>query len=138
MTTRVRMLLLACTGAAGLMLASSALAAFTPTIAIRHAPPTINSNGATSIRVAVPRDDDPLFRAVIYAPTGYTAVLAQPARHQLAVGQRDLPGNMQQAVGFHRCDIGGDGCGGGGQGDAQFTQPGFDAHEDAPWVDGIF
>lgn len=83
MTTRVRMLLLACTGAAGLMLASSALAAFTPTIAIRHAPPTLNSNGATSIRVAVPRDDDPLFRAVIYAPTGYTAVLAQPAGTQV-------------------------------------------------------
>ena len=40
MTTRVRMLLLACTGVMGLMLAGSALAAFTPTIAIRHTPPT--------------------------------------------------------------------------------------------------
>lgn len=83
MTTRLRMLLLACTGAAGLMLASSALAAFTPTIAVRHTPPAINSNGGMSLRVAVPRDDDPLFRAVIYAPTGYTAVLGQAAGTQV-------------------------------------------------------
>jgi hypothetical protein len=83
MTTRVRMLLLACTGVVGLMLASTALAAFTPTIAIRHAPPTLNSNGETSIRVAVPRDDDPLFRAVIYVPTGYTAVLSQAVGTQI-------------------------------------------------------
>ena len=83
MTTKVRMLLLACTGVIGLMLAGSALAAFAPTIAVRHTPPTLNSNGATSLRVAVPRDHDPLFRAVIYAPTGYTAVLAQPAGTQI-------------------------------------------------------
>jgi hypothetical protein len=83
MTTRVRMLLLACAGAVGLVMASGALAAFVPSIAIRHAPPTLNSNGATSIRVSVPRDDDPLFRAVIYVPTGYTAILNQAAGTQI-------------------------------------------------------
>lgn len=83
MTTKFRMLLLACTGVMGLMLAGSALAAFTPTIAIRHAPPTLNSSGATSIRVAVPRDDDPLFKATIYAPPGYTAVLSQASGTQV-------------------------------------------------------
>ena len=83
MTTKLRMLLLACTGVMGLVLASGALAAFVPSIAIRHAPPTLNSNGATSIRVSVPRDDDPLARALIYVPTGYTAVLNQAAGTQI-------------------------------------------------------
>jgi hypothetical protein len=77
------MLLLACTGAVGLVLASSAMAAFVPSIAIRHAPPTLNSNGATSIRVSVPRDDDPLFKATIYAAPGYTAVINQAAGTQI-------------------------------------------------------
>ena len=83
MTTRVRMLLLACTGAVGLVLASSALAAFVPAIGVRHATPTLNSNGPLSIRISVPRDDDPLFRAVIYAPTGYTAIINQAAGTQI-------------------------------------------------------
>lgn len=83
MTTRVRMLLLACAGAVGLVLASSALAAFVPSIAVRHASPTLNSNGAMSIRVSVSRDDDPLFRAVIYAPVGYSAVINQAAGTQI-------------------------------------------------------
>lgn len=77
------MLLLACVGAVGLATASSALAAFTPTIAIRHQPASPSSNGPTSIRVAVPRDDDPLARAVIYVPTGYNVTLAQTAGTQI-------------------------------------------------------
>jgi hypothetical protein len=83
MTTRVRLLLLACTSAVGLVLASGALAAFVPSIAIRHASPTLNSNGPLSIRVSVPRDDDPLFRAVIYAPPRYAAIINQPAGTQI-------------------------------------------------------
>jgi hypothetical protein len=83
MTTRVRLLLLACTGVVALVTASSAMAAFVPSIAIRHASPTLNSNGAMSIRLSVPRDDDPLFRAVIYAPPGYTAIINQAAGTQI-------------------------------------------------------
>jgi hypothetical protein len=77
MTKRVRLLLLACASVASLALAGSALAAFTPALAIGTQPPTLNSLGTTSIRLTVPRDDDALFRAQIYAPTGYQAVLGQ-------------------------------------------------------------
>lgn len=83
MTTRVRLLLLACAGVVGLVMASSALAAFVPSIGVRHVSPTLNSNGPMSIRLVVPRDDDPLFRAVIYSPTGYTAIINQPAGTQI-------------------------------------------------------
>lgn len=77
------MLLLACAGAVGLATASSALAAFTPSIAIRHTPASLSSSGPTSIRVSVPRDDDPLFRAVIYVPTGYNVTLGQTPGTQI-------------------------------------------------------
>ena len=50
MTTRVRLVLLACTASLGLVLAGSALAAFTPALAIGHQPPTLGSTGTTSIR----------------------------------------------------------------------------------------
>jgi hypothetical protein len=77
MTKRVRLLLLACASVASLALAGSALAAFTPALAIGTQPPTLNSLGTTSVRLTVPRDDDALFRAQIYAPVGYQAVLGQ-------------------------------------------------------------
>jgi hypothetical protein len=83
MTTRVRMLLLACTGAVGLVTAGSALAAFVPTLSIGTQPPTVGSAGTTSIRVVVPRDDDALARAQIFVPAGYTASLTQPAGAQV-------------------------------------------------------
>ena len=76
MTTKLRMLLLACTGAMGLVLASGALAAFVPTISVGHQPPTAGSSGTTSIRVVVPREDDALFRAQIFVPVGYRGNLA--------------------------------------------------------------
>jgi hypothetical protein len=83
MRTRLRVLVLGCLSIGALAAASSALAAFTPSIAIRHAPPTTGSAGSTAIRLDVPRDDDPLFRAVIYVPPTYTVALNQPAGTQI-------------------------------------------------------
>jgi hypothetical protein len=76
MTTKLRMLLLACSGALSLVLAGGALAAFVPTISVGTQPPTAGSTGTISIRVVVPRDDDALFRAQIFAPPGYRGNLA--------------------------------------------------------------
>ena len=83
MRTRLRVLLLGCLSIGALLAAGNALAAFTPSIAIRHDPPTAGSSGATSIRILVPRDDDPLFRALIYVPPGYTATTNQPTGTQI-------------------------------------------------------
>ena len=77
MTTKVRLLLLACTGAMGLVLAGGALAAFVPALAIGHQPPTLGSTGPTAIRLTVPRDDDALARAAIYVAPGYTLTVNQ-------------------------------------------------------------
>jgi hypothetical protein len=77
MTTRVRLVLLACTALVGLAFASSALAAFTPALAIGHQPPTLGSTGTTSIRLTVPRDDDALARASIYVAPGYSVTTGQ-------------------------------------------------------------
>jgi hypothetical protein len=77
MTTRVRLVLLACTALLGLAFAGSALAAFTPTLAIGHQPPTLGSTGTTSIRMTVPRDDDALARAAIYVAPGYSIATGQ-------------------------------------------------------------
>ena len=79
MTTRVRLVLLACTALFGLVLAGSALAAFTPGLAIGHQPPTLGSTGTTAIRMTVPRDDDALARAAIYVAPGYSVTVGQAA-----------------------------------------------------------
>lgn len=83
MKTRLRVLVLACASIGALTVASSAMAAFVPSIGVRHATPTLNASSAQVIRVVVPRDHDPLFRAVIYVPTGYTATLNQAAGTQI-------------------------------------------------------
>jgi hypothetical protein len=77
------LLLLACTSAVGLVLASGALAAFVPTLSVGTQPPTLNSAGTTSIRVVVPRDDDALFRAQIFVPPGYRGNLAAAVGSQI-------------------------------------------------------
>jgi hypothetical protein len=79
MTTRVRLVLLACMALFGLVLAGSALAAFTPGLAIGHQPPTLGSTGTTAIRMTVPRDDDALARAAIYVAPGYSVTVGQAA-----------------------------------------------------------
>ena len=83
MTRAVRILLLACVSLLTLAFASSAFAAFRPTLAIGHAPANLGSTGPTSIEVEVPRDDDALFRAQIFVPVGYTANLGQAVGTQV-------------------------------------------------------
>ena len=83
MTKRVRLLLLGLASAASLAFVGSALAAFTPSLAIGTQPATLGSSGTTSIRLTVPRDDDALFRAQIYAPFGYQATFGQAAGTQV-------------------------------------------------------
>jgi hypothetical protein len=77
MTTRVRVLLLACASVAALAFAGGALAAFTPTMSVSAKPSGAGASGVSSIRVTVPRDDDALARIQIFAPLGYTATFGQ-------------------------------------------------------------
>ena len=90
MTTRVRLVLLACTALLGLAFASSALAAFTPALAIGHQPPTLGSTGTTSIRMTVPRDDDALARAAIYVAPGYSITTGQAAGTSLGTATAQI------------------------------------------------
>ena len=90
MTTRVRLVLLACTALLGLVFAGSALAAFTPALAIGHQPPTLGSTGTTSIRMTVPRDDDALARAAIYVAPGYSIATGQAAGTSLGTATAQI------------------------------------------------
>lgn len=82
MTPKFRMLLVGAASLVALVFAGAAFAAFTPTLAIGHTPPTAGST-ATSFRLTVPRDDDALFKASFYVPAGYTATLGQAPGTQL-------------------------------------------------------
>ena len=82
MTRKFRMLLIGAASLVALVFAGAAFAAFTPTLAIGHTPPTAGST-ATSFRLTVPRDDDALFKASFYVPAGYTATLGQAPGTQL-------------------------------------------------------
>jgi hypothetical protein len=82
--------LLACTALLGLAFASSALAAFTPALAIGHQPPTLGSTGTTSIRMTVPRDDDALARAAIYVAPGYSITTGQAAGTSLGTATAQI------------------------------------------------
>ena len=82
MTRTFRMLLVGAASLVALVFAGTAFAAFTPTLAIGHTPPTAGS-AQTSFRLTVPRDDDALFRALFYVPSGYTATLGQASGTQL-------------------------------------------------------
>ena len=82
MTRKFRMLLVGAASLVTLVVAGAAAAAFNPTLAIGHTPPTAGSS-ATSFRLTVPRDDDALFKASFYVPAGYTATLGQAPGTQL-------------------------------------------------------
>jgi hypothetical protein len=90
MTTRLRVLLLACASASALVLAGNALAAFAPSLGIRHQPATTGAASATTVRVAVPRDDDALARGSIYVPPGYTATLNQAVGAQVGTASAQI------------------------------------------------
>jgi hypothetical protein len=84
MTRRLRLLLLAVASLGALTTASSALAAFTPQLVASNNPmATGNNSGTTTITVIVPNNDDALFRADIYVPSGYDAPLAQNVGAQI-------------------------------------------------------
>ena len=82
MTPKFRMLMVGAASLVTLVFAGAAFAAFTPTFAIGHTPPTAGSS-ATSFRLTIPRDDDALFKASFYVPAGYTATLGQAPGTQL-------------------------------------------------------
>jgi hypothetical protein len=82
MTRKFRMLMVGAASLVTLVFAGAAYAAFTPTLAIGHTPPTAGSS-ATSFRLTVPRDDDALFKASFYVPAGYAATLGQAPGTQL-------------------------------------------------------
>ncbi|MBA3384915.1 MAG: hypothetical protein H0T20_09725 [Actinobacteria bacterium] len=82
MTRKFRMLLLGAASLVTLAFAGVASAAFNPTLAIGHTPPTAGST-TTSFRLTVPRDDDALFKASFYVPAGYTATLGQAPGTQI-------------------------------------------------------
>lgn len=82
MTRTIRMMLLGVASLVTLAFAGVASAAFNPTLAIGHTPPTAGSSN-TSFRLTVPRDDDALFKASFYVPAGYTGTLGQAPGTQL-------------------------------------------------------
>jgi hypothetical protein len=80
---RLRVAIFVCAGVAALTVTSTATAAFVPRLAVSHTNMSLQGTGTNVIRVTVPRDDDALFRAVIYAPPGYTYNLSQSAGIQV-------------------------------------------------------
>jgi hypothetical protein len=74
MSKTIRMLLLGLVGAFALSSAGSALAAYTsPSLRVT------DDRTSVTIRYTVSATDDPTAKLTFYAPTGYTASLAQPA-----------------------------------------------------------
>jgi len=63
---------------AGVALAGSALAAYTPTIAVSH-PVATGGAHPTTIHAKVAQTDDPTAQVQIFAPTGYTIAAAPPS-----------------------------------------------------------
>ncbi len=69
----LRLAVVASTALAGLSLAGSALAAYTPKMSVSTA------GQDTTIRLQIAATDDPTFKVTIYAPVGVRALLSQPA-----------------------------------------------------------
>jgi hypothetical protein len=79
MNRKLRFAALAAGALGGLALAGSAVAAYTPTLAVSHN--TVATGGAhpTTFHAKVPQTDDPTAQVQIFAPTGYTIATAAPA-----------------------------------------------------------
>jgi hypothetical protein len=77
MTRRLRLLLLGVAAFGALTTAGSALAAFTPQLAVSNSPMRPGASGTTIFRFTVPRTDDALFRLDLFVPAGYQAPLSQ-------------------------------------------------------------
>jgi hypothetical protein len=77
MNSIVRIMVLGFAALIAAIVAGSAAAAFVPRISASHGTMALGRVAVNSIRVSVPRDDDALFKATIYAPVGYTYNLTQ-------------------------------------------------------------
>ncbi|TML85832.1 MAG: hypothetical protein E6G08_13130 [Actinobacteria bacterium] len=78
MNTKLRLATLVAGALAGVALAGSALAAYTPTIAVSH-PVATGGAHPTTIHAKVAQTDDPTAQVQIFAPTGYTIAAAPPS-----------------------------------------------------------
>src|ERR687885_2150690 len=75
----MKTLLVATAAALSLAFAGSALAAYTPHLAITHTPLTLAGGGATDLTISFDQTDDATAKVTIYVPQGYTGTLGQAA-----------------------------------------------------------
>jgi hypothetical protein len=76
MTRGLRTALVAFVSAAALGFAGSALAAYTPHLAVSHTPLTLGAGGTTDLTISFDQNDDATAKATIYVPQGYTSTVA--------------------------------------------------------------
>jgi hypothetical protein len=79
----MKTLLVATAAALSLAFAGSALAAYTPHLAITHTPLTLAGGGSTDLTVSFDQADDATAKVTIYVPQGYTGTLGASAGTQL-------------------------------------------------------
>jgi hypothetical protein len=79
----MKTLLVATAAALSLAFAGSALAAYTPHLAISHTPLTLAGGGSTDLTISFDQTDDATAKVTIYVPQGYTGTLGQAAATQL-------------------------------------------------------
>jgi hypothetical protein len=79
----MKTLLVAAAAALALAFAGSALAAYTPHLAITHTPLTLAGGGSTDLTVSFDQADDATAKVTIYVPQGYTGTLGVSPGTQL-------------------------------------------------------
>jgi hypothetical protein len=79
----MKTLLVATAAALGLAFAGSALAAYTPHLAITHTPLALAGGGTTDLTISFDQTDDATAKATIYVPQGYTGTLGVAAGTQI-------------------------------------------------------
>jgi hypothetical protein len=79
----MKTLLVATAAAFSLAFAGSALAAYTPHLAITHTPLTLAGGGSTDLTISFDQADDATAKVTIYVPQGYTGTLGVSPGTQL-------------------------------------------------------
>jgi len=79
----MKTLLVATAAALALAFAGSALAAYTPHLAITHTPLTVAGGGTTDLSISFDQADDATAKVTIYVPQGYTGTLGVSPGTQL-------------------------------------------------------
>jgi hypothetical protein len=79
----MKTVLVATAAALTLAFAGSALAAYTPHLAITHTPLTLAGGGTTDLTISFDQADDATAKVTIYVPQGYTGTLGVAAGTQL-------------------------------------------------------